>query len=812
MAIRVHRASPPGWSVLALLIAGVPTPVSAGDSGADRELVRAILALPAPPPDWRARETAWLRGLPPGQRLGEDGVPEDEAPIELTFAYWMEQADPRSRPAGPRLQPSPRVQERLLAAYIDSSGFPVELLEFLPRTSEVCARLIERFGDPLALASSSEWWKTRLGEWILTNDPGSLPLLAKRAESLRDEDWPGSGPRLLEVLMERDFALAEPILQGHADGERPRMRALGKSLLWRHAAATKNPRREEALRRDLLWVVADRGELPSARWIAFTGLMREEWPGREEWYLSLFADPTLREATERQPNGNLLTCAVINDPVARDPVRWVPLVARLVNCGDRTTGVAAVTTLAKCAGGPAGTEACRALLPWIADPLWAGPGLRAERLAFLESLDRVPLPEAVPALLGVLARADWSEMAAAGRGRAATRDARAIPALRASLETPWAKCDAEEIVLALAACGGLSDEEGAHGVLGSIRVPGGREEDLRSPPTLIGEVLRRPGRATEGVATVLARLAAELPEAEQDIQWRVDALLASWPHPSAIRHVVNRLAGGKLDVRAIVALCANAAAAREHAAETLTRLAATGRPAAGIAAALAGTPAAIRGVLEGGDPVATAALAAAARLTALDLPFEAVTRMLGSEDALLRDAAEAWLTAADTPEARRILWARHPGEALLLGRRGGYTHLERDLASLRAEVLAPGGPDEILALVFGGAFARWGSVVVRVRGQEVEVSARKSNQPESRRPLDRRELTALREWLQSNGTGDLAALETGAHDGVQCEFLRIARSGGYHVYMNNPGLGRGLDVRYLRLVRRFLELGGLDSR
>ena len=74
-----------------------------------------------------------------------------------------------------------------------------------------------------------------------------------------------------------------------------------------------------------------------------------------------------------------------------------------------------------------------------------------------------------------------------------------------------------------------------------------------------------------------------------------------------------------------------------------------------------------KSTLEGNDIKTQLALLAGARYLREKLPVELVGRLLNSPNRALAKAAESYLEVEDSAEARKLVLARHPGEAHVLG-------------------------------------------------------------------------------------------------------------------------------------------------
>jgi hypothetical protein len=94
----------------------------------------------------------------------------------------------------------------------------------------------------------------------------------------------------------------------------------------------------------------------------------------------------------------------------------------------------------------------------------------------------------------------------------------------------------------------------------------------------------------------------------------------------------------------------------------------TGSPIAlGMSACLLEDTGEAAALLEGGDAESRTTLLACARLIRMPLAVDKVAENLRSTMPILVTAAERYLESEDSPEARAIILARHPGEAMILG-------------------------------------------------------------------------------------------------------------------------------------------------
>lgn len=766
---------------------------------ADRALLNDLIALDPIHLDWMDGAGDWNLRLPAGQRIGEDGIPEDGAALDIQLAFWTHPVHSLQLELEGR-EPSPVVMKRLQeVCFADPEGWP-DLRTWLARTVEGQARLREVLGASLILPPPDEWW----------DSPEQTARVIRQARAARDRNAKIDGEMFLTALAERRPGDAEPVLLEHVAGNSPRTRALSLSLL--HAAAIRHELPQEAARwREQLKAVATDPEQPGlARRIAWLAVMRETWSGQEEWLRSLFHQPELRDFRDVSSHAS-----GFGKPVLEDPDRWIPVVTELIGHEDREVHNAAVECLLQFDDrDEVRVDALRPLLPWLSSRGWARSTRPDARDDVVYRLSLVELPEAVPHLIVYLEQAKdrWS-MRRAAEALEHYRDPRAIPVLRSAQKRGQGA--ERELAKALIACGGFDDEELVAAVVAWNRHdPDGNKAgnpDRRlelldgsglSPILLLGNVLSDPRNATDSLADHLVEWCEEHSADETPVVASIRTMLAAWKTPAAIRHSVSQLAAGRLEARAIMSLLINREVVMRHAGVEIDGLLGADRLEAGVAAIISGSPRTISAILTGDSPLAQAGLLASARLIRERLPLAEVKPLLETGNTARAVLAENYLIVDDRLEARRLVWARHPGEALILGGPPGL-RLRGSYERMREFILGPIGPDEIIAL-----HSDWrGSTYIHITDGEGTLFGYAHHEKVERK-LTREELADLRTWLAENEINRLPPLCPGIFDGVQYEFLHLTRDGGYRIYMNNPGASPPWDIAWDRLVQRFEDLVG----
>jgi hypothetical protein len=239
------------------------------------------------------------------------------------------------------------------------------------------------------------------------NDGHSRVALMQAAQNAKDDEHGFvRGEEELNALA-NDWKRAEPILLQFADGDQPRRAALAIGILYRHAIS-------HALAKDLSYrtrlqaIVQDRKAPGSARDSALAALMRTRWTDRDEWYVSLFSDPTLMDLRDGYVTQNPLQHHDAIDA-------WVPLIIRMVGNRDRSVHNNAVRCLTLSLYGDTLKNVVQAMLPWLYDKNWSSA---SDRLRVIQALEKVRLPEAVPGLQAVVQHDSGSDRAYAAQSLA----------------------------------------------------------------------------------------------------------------------------------------------------------------------------------------------------------------------------------------------------------------------------------------------------------------------------------------------------------------------------------------------------------
>ncbi len=748
--------------------------------------LRKLLSLPAPTP--RVADGAEKRNEKPPRTLkffDSAKTPPDDAPIADLLDYWERHANPGDP------QPSEATRQRLLAACEGEPERLPRLLKSLPQDAATAERVKKLYDEALAAARFDEDWRKKVRDWLRSNSKyflGELLALARKAKD--DKNGYVDGEEALMALAKVDWPTAEPLLQNLSSGG-PRTAALATALLYRRAVEAKEESDATTYRQRLKAIAASRGAPARARDTAIEELSRSDWPGRDEWRLSLLADETLLEPTD-----GIYLLSPLTTLFDHDPDKWIPVMAKLVESPNRATQQAAASCLVRYATDHPRRDAILPVLRWLSDPDWLEIN-STQRAWFIQKMDELELPESVPGLIWIIEHEE-SNRGWAARTLAHYKDPRAIPALKKALTQAPGNSDlyTQHLIQCLLASGGLSEYEqlaALEAYAAKIVTPEGRAEveSYRgygdaplNTQVAIGRYLAWQNEVSEGLASRALARAESLQSKAPAVARELLALAQGWQSRLVESDMLRRIGAGVADAETIVRALRRRERLRESVKRELLDLADAGGAGPGIAAVLLADEALAQSILDTGDLLAQFALLACARLTQMPLPVEQVGSLLGGREADLALAAELYLLAEDSPEARHLLLKRRPNAAFITGWReniplisgGNFDAMGRVEERLRTEVLQENGPREIYALL---ANAEHGHYVLRVYPNRAVYTAYEDAARYRERVITQAELAEFKDFITNNKLAEMGP-QFGPchHDCYAAEFLSLTRQGG----------------------------------
>jgi HEAT repeat protein len=789
----------------------------------------------------------------------DDKPPADDAPIKELVAYWAN----RQRAGANASKPSDKVRQRLLEACEDSPADLYFLLDLLPQNADTHDRLYKLLNEE---NQGEELWRKFARTWLRRNSAYFRDELIREARAADDDVyWANEDLRALARL---DWNAARPILEILASAGKAFATPLALALLYEHAIQEGESARAEGYRALMKAIVENRHADRMALLLVLPSLMNSEWSGQEEWFVSLFADPALsnfqedkiKDAAESK-NESSASRDTPQDAVAANNVmavryeghdweaqmgifayllhmntffhvnadRWLPIVSNLVGHNHRTVHKAAVRCLLGFLGNKYNDEKkkkeiAQKLIPCLTEPNWT---TKEDRSEFIRRLTGLKMPELTPGLIWIL---DYDEdpfnRLAAAEALTKYRDQRANPALRRALEKEENEYRRKTIVTALAECGGFSDDEMAEAVEAYARVvvtEKGKKEileikygesDISLPLKVsIGRILddSETIQANEGLAVGLIERAKALRATEPTVAREILRVIEDSPLLAVEFNLVERIGEGWADVDSIARALEKRDALGMSAGAELYGMVKQGGYVAGVAMAIHNDEREWKAALEGRDAKAQLALLACSRYLRDKLPIKLVSRLLDSQNRALAKAAESYLEVEDSAEARKLILARHPGEAYILGEiRGIYaTRTVRSWEDpLRKEIRGGNGLEAIYAVGRQGMASNFTGVIIRIRGGKAEISVHETEGRRNIRWLTNAEFEELMSFTSRQEIEDLGP-QSYFQDGIillNYEYLRLTREGGRRIMLDDLGPGPKNSTLHEELSGLFYRL------
>ena len=203
---------------------------------------------------------------------------------------------------------------------------------------------------------------------------------------------------------------------------------------------------------------------------------------------------------------------------------------------------------------------------------------------------------------------------------------------------------------------------------------------------ILGYQLTNMPEPDDGLVKGLVVRIAELDKKDARLADILRRIIRNW-HGAAVNSLLlSDLKNGKTDTDSIIKLLSLRKHLREKQSDEVYAVRGGNQIADGIAACILENENDYEGILTGEAIETKTAMLGCARLIRARLPIERVAPLLKHQNKLLALAAERWLVSEDSFEARQIVLANHPNEALILGARTDFTPTE---SSERSQFLAP---------------------------------------------------------------------------------------------------------------------------
>lgn len=649
-------------------------------------LLRQMLDLPAPPPVNREEKTEAKKERDE-KFFADENAPSDDAPIEDLVEYWSNKNSGYNR-LKYQLKPSAKTLERLLDYCDDNPQEVGNFLTLMPTKPDI-AEKVKSIYDNLKDNDENSYIRTMVREWLKFNSQYYVDELIRAAQNIQDRNnyVQNEDQAILRALAKVDWDSARPIIDRlELDSSQPYAQILAKWVIYQHAIDTEDSSLTGRYRDELQKIVENKNMTWAQRDLAMDSLVLSDgWDGRDEWYVSLLEDETLLSIQDNGYTG--LSTLITMSP----PDKWVEAMIRLTKSSNPAVRSAAARNLSKLVRKDR-KDVLEALIPWLSNPDWAKASSNDERSDVITALAETELPEAVPGLIWVLQNEEGENIALAAKALVKNKDARAIAALRIALQKEESLEYRKNIIEALIACGGVGDDEQmtsleAYATVistteGLERIQNLEYEDYSdedgqtkkplSLPVIIGKFISEQEEPSDGlVARAIARLKI-LRRTKPLVAKSLAEIMQKWKGRAIYLEAFRQIKTGEAEMDMVLNLLANRKNAREKIPNEISALRTANGALRGIGACVAEDANEYLSIIGQTDADAQVATLGCARMIRAALPVNEVGELLKSPDKTLALAAERYLESEDGVQARSIVLARHPNEAMILGARQAF--------------------------------------------------------------------------------------------------------------------------------------------
>ncbi len=656
----------------------------------EQNLLKELLELPAPPSVIPVRETAASERPP--EFFSDKNIPPDDAPIEDLLDYW------RAKNADfdefrYNLRPSKESLERIVEALKDNPDEIQNFLKILPPNEDTIG-LVKNYYEKQMRGDASEYYRLdSVRQWLRKNSDMFVGELVQSAQELRMEGVYLQHQEDFEALAVVAWDQAKPFVD-RFESNRTEIEkyTLAKFVLYLRAMREGNFSEAESHRDELKKIVEDKELSYKARDLAMDAIvLGGDYDGRTDWYLSLLKDETLLELQENGFTG--LTTLPRHLPTSRED--WLPSMIKLIENGTPAERTAAIRNLIKIRG-ENDAEVLKLLLPWLTDKNWAKESDDNEREELVDALGEIIIPEAIPGLIAVITNEKEGIRASAAAAIGKYDAPQAIPALRAALREEEDYESRENFIAALINLKGFSVEEqvaaleifAAHTVKERIAEESDEEYDEEEEETIpveisVGSYLSRmeePGDIL--ILRVIERIKI-LQRTNPLVAAELSEILQKWKSRVVDLEMLGWVKMGNADITTILKLLTNRKDLQKRVPSELSAMRTIDGLPRGLSAVIAEDQTEIFSILKKADATTQIAALSGARLLRIPIPVADVAPLLSSQNKLLALAAERYLEAEDSPQARNLILSKFPDEVRILGARKMFiANEEKDFAAL----------------------------------------------------------------------------------------------------------------------------------
>lgn len=671
-----------------------------GQTANNPNLVNELLGLPAPPAVIPAKKIVVKER--PVEFFSDKNVPPDDAPIEDLLDYWKEKSS-KFDEFRYNLKPSKETLNRIIDSLKDNPDEIQNYLRILPPEPEIVSFVKNYYENQLKEISdsadsritidgySSYGRTTSLTGWLRANSDIFVNDLIQSAESVRMEGEYMRNQEDFEALARVAWDRAKPFID-RFESNRSEIEkyTLAKFVQYHHALKEGNTSDVESFREELKEIVEDKSLSHKARDLAMDALvLGGDFEGRTEWYMSLLKDETLLELQDNNFTG--LTTLPRHLPTSRED--WMPSMINLIEKGTPAERTAAIRNLMKIRG-EKDTEVLKLLLPWLSDKNWAKESDDDEREELVTALGDAEIPEAIPGLINVIINEKGKIRSKAALAVSLYDAPQAIPALRAALRDEESVSERDSYIAALMNLKGFSIEEqltaletyAAFAVRERVKEESDEEDydDDDKPIPIevsVGGFISRDEEPDDMLILRAIERIKVLRRTNPPVADELTGIMRKWKNRLVDLEMLDWMKTGKADIPTILKLLANRKDLQKRIPSELSAMRTIDGLPRGLSAILAEDQSEVYNILKNADPATQIAVLAGARLIRLPISVSEVAPFLSSPNKTLALAAERYLEAEDSPQARSLILAKYPEETRILGaKRMFLTNEEKDFA------------------------------------------------------------------------------------------------------------------------------------
>ena len=794
-------------------------------------LIKNLLDSPAPAPPNEAVDALSKLKERTEEFYSDDNVPPDDAPIEDLLDYWAKQAEGYSR-LQYQLKPSAATAARILEACEEDPKKLDTYLSVLPSDSATAAAVKNIYDNHLQDKAVEPYTRNRAKEWLKYNSDAYVDELVREAQKITDRDnyVQNTHQDILLALAKVDWNAARPIVERlENDLSQPYSQTLARWVQYKHALDTDDSGAAENYRRMLQDIVENKTAAWAQRDLAMDALaISGDWKGRDEWYVSLLEDETLLTI---QDNGNTgLTTLIAASP----PKKWTEKMLELVKSSNLAVRSAAVRNLMN-SSDRGRKDVLEVLLPWLADASWAKPSRNGERGQYITALAEGDLPESVPGLISIVMNEEEFRTTAIG-ALIKYKDIRAVPALKFALSLEENLEARSIIVQALIASGGFSDDEqmsGLEAYAKLVSTPEGLEQfnsylyrdyhegtddenDKSAQKTLplqivVGKIVGEQEEPTDGLVVRAIARVKTLRRTNPPVAATLTEIMQRWKGRAIYAEILRQIRDGEADAETILSVLAKRKDVREKVYDELAMLRGASGTARGIGACLIEDENDFLSILNQTDADARTAMLACARLLRVKLPVAEVGAFLDNPNKLLALAAERWLESEDGIEARKLVLAKHPNEAVILGARQAFvpygktfesksldavfesvnglpfwslpfSEMKKSEERLRGELKTNPDLTAVYAIL---PESNSGQQIIRVYKDKIVFTFEEDTARYLEKTLTAKEFESFYDFLIANKIDSLPPFNDFCEECESSEFVMFGRSGGRRVFLRS---------------------------